>query len=70
MTEAAILDGQFVKNCNTSCKEFYDTILVQIHSEVLENCHFHVFAILVTAADGHVGLSHQFVRIPFADHFD
>ena len=45
---AAILDGQFV--CEDSCH----TILVRIHSEVPENCHFYVFAILV--ANGHLGL--------------
>ena len=33
-----------------------DTILTQIHLEVLENSHSHVFAILVTAANGHLGL--------------
>ena len=58
MEEAAISDSQYVKNCNSfmqgllwhnigpnSSKVFYDIILVQIHSGVLENCHFHVFAI-------------------------
>ena len=33
-----------------------DTILALIHAEVLQNCHFHVFASLVTVANGHLGL--------------
>ena len=42
------------KTVIASSEEFGDTVLAQIHSEVLEHCHFHVFAILVTAADSHL----------------
>ena len=38
------------------CEDTCDPILVRIRSEVLENCHFHVFFLfLVTAADGNFG---------------
>ena len=33
-----------------------DAMMYQLHSEALENCHFDVFAILVTATVGHLGL--------------
>ena len=33
-----------------SCKDLCDTILVRIHSEVLENCHFHVSTIFLAKA--------------------
>ena len=53
---ASNLDGHlrkieiaFLENCS-------DTMLYQIHSESLENCHFHIFAILVAEAVGHFGL--------------
>ena len=49
----AILHGHLIP----SRKSISDTILALIHSEVLQNCPFHVFATLVTAANGHLGLS-------------
>ena len=58
--EAAILDGHFVKkNVLALCEDLCATVLVLIHSEVLENCHFNVFTILATTADGHIGLPSQ-----------
>ena len=59
MAEVAFLDGQFVKKIViASCKDLCDTILVRTHSEVLENCHFHVFTIfLAKAAKDHLELN-------------
>ena len=57
MADGSHLDGHFVKKkFIASRKETSDTILTLIHSEVLQNCNFHVYAILVTAANGHLGL--------------
>ena len=56
MAEAAILDVNLWKIVIASCEVVCDTMLVRIQSEVLENCHFHVFLLLVTAADSHLGL--------------
>ena len=52
---AVILDV-FVKKFKSSSEGSSDTILVQIHSEGLANCHFHCFADSIRAVDGHLGL--------------
>ena len=52
---AAILDlgwSIFEKIVITSCKKSFDIILVQIHSEVLDNCQFHVFAMFSNGSQG------------------
>ena len=69
MAEAAILDGQFLKKIEiVSC----DTVFVRIHPDVLENCHFHVFAILSNSSrrPSWISQSHKFEATPYADHSD
>ena len=43
--------------CEKLCAKIFLTVLVKTHTEVLENCHFQVFAILVTTTNGHLGLA-------------
>ena len=55
--EAADFGVSFCKkNVIASCKVFCGSTLVRIHSKVLKNCHFYIFAILVTVPDDHLGL--------------
>ena len=45
---AAVLDGQFVKKILTaSRKDTSGIILALNYSEVLQNCHFHLFAMVI-----------------------
>ena len=49
-----------------------DTMLYHIHSESLEICHFHVFAIFSNSSrrPSWTAQSHKFERTPFAGHSD
>ena len=51
-------------------KDTYDTILDQIHSEVLENYHFHVFAIFSNSSQrpSWIAQWHKFKRTLFAEY--
>ena len=68
----AILGGQFAKNCNSFYKDCFDTVLYQIHSEILENSHFRIFAIFSNGSrrPSWTAQSHKFEKTPFADHSD
>ena len=60
------MDGQFGKIIIASCE---DTILVRIHSKVLENCHLYIFEVLVqkptAILDCHFGESDLNARVDF-----
>ena len=58
-----------------SCEDSSDIILVQIHSEVVENCHFHVFAFFFfffydSQQPSCIAQSHKVGRTSFADPSD
>ena len=69
----AILDGQFVKILIASQKDTSDIILALIQSEILQNCHFHDFAIFSNSCQrpSWIARWHTFGRTTlFADNSD
>ena len=54
------------------CEDFCDTLSVRIHSEVFENCNFHVYCNFSNSCrrPSWIAQSYKFERTPFADHSD
>ena len=55
-----------------SCEDLCDSRLVWIHLEILENSHFHAFAMFSNSSrrPSWIVQSHKFETTPFADHSD
>ena len=68
----ATLDGICEKILIASCEDSSDIRLAQIHSGVLKNCHFHVFAVFGNSRrqPSCIAQWYEVERTPSTDHSD